>query len=328
MMERIRWGILGTGRIAHSFAEGLSILPGAELRATGSRSEQTANAFAERWNIPNKHASYDSLANDPEVDAVYVATPHSEHMANSIQCLEVGKAVLCEKPLAVNARQGREIVKVARERGILCMEGMWSRFPPGMVKVRELVEEGTFGELRSLQADFGFRAKVRDPKGRLFNPYLAGGSLLDIGVYPVSLSSMVFGKPEEIASTWHPGETGVDEQAAYVFRHPGGALSILHSSIQAETSQEALLSGTEGSLRIMKQCWRPQELVVTRTDGSAEHFSFPFEGNGFNYEAKAFMNLLREGKTESQIMPLDESVSILETMDGIRAQWGLRYPME
>ena len=328
MTDSISWGILGTGHIAHSFAEGLSILPGAELRATGSRNQDTADAFAERWNIPNRHTSYESLANDTEVDAIYVATPHSEHMANAILCLEAGKAVLCEKPLAVNAKQAHEMIRVARECGILLMEGMWSRFPPGMAKVRELIDSGTLGELRSLQADFGFKAKNRDPKGRLLNPTLAGGSLLDIGIYPVSLSSMLFGRPKEIATTWHKGETGVDEQAAFVFRHAGGALSVMHSSLQAQTSQEAVIAGTEACLRIKRQCWRPQELVLTRNDDSEELFSLPFKGNGFNYEADAFMQLLWAGKHESEVMPLDESIAIMETMDTIRAQWGLRYPME
>lgn len=328
MNERTRWGILGTGRIANSFAEGLSVLPEAKLTAVGSRSADGARTFGEKWNVPNRHASYEALAADTEVDAVYVATPHSEHLSNTVTCLEAGKAVLCEKPLAVNAEQGRAMVKAARENGVLFMEGMWSRFPPGMTKVRELAASGTLGELRSLQADFGFRAKSRDPAGRLFNPALAGGSLLDIGVYPISLSSMLFGRPEEIISTWHEGETGVDEQAAFVFRHAGGALSVLHSSIQAETSQEAVLAGTEGRLRILKQCWRPQELELTRPDGSVERISFPFEGNGFNYEAAAFMKLLQDGKTECKVMPHAESIEILETMDAIRAQWGLKYPME
>ncbi|MFP6886822.1 MAG: Gfo/Idh/MocA family oxidoreductase, partial [Opitutales bacterium] len=264
MMDHIRWGILGTGRIAQSFAKGLSILPSAELRATGSRSQETAEAFAEKWNIPNRHASYESLAKDPEVDAIYVATPHSEHMANSILCLEAGKAVLCEKPLAVNGKQAREMTSVARKKGVLFMEGMWSRFPPGMVKVRELVNSGVLGELRSLQADFGFKAMNRDPKGRLFNRELAGGALLDIGIYPVSLSSMLFGKPDEIVTSWHKGKTGVDEQAAFIFRHTGGALSVMHSSLEAQTSQEAVIAGTKARLTFKRQCWRPHKLVLTR----------------------------------------------------------------
>lgn len=327
-MDRIKWGILGTGRIAQSFAEGLCILPNAELRATGSRSQATADSFAERWNIPKSYASYESLATDPEVDAVYIATPHSEHMVNSILCLKAGKAVLCEKPMAVNGKQARKMTTVAREKGILLMEGMWSRFPPGMAKVRELVNSGVLGELRSLQADFGFKAMNRDPKGRLFNRELAGGSLLDIGIYPISLSSMLFGKPDTIVTSCHKGKTGVDEQAAFIFSHTGGALSVMHSSLQAQTSQEAVISGTEARLTIKRQCWRPQELVLTRNDDSEELFSLPFTGNGFNYEAAAFMELMRKGKHESEVMPLEESIAIMETMDAIRAQWGLRYPME
>ena len=328
MIEHIRWGILGTGRIANAFAEGLSVLSAAELKAVGSRNRKTAIAFAEKWRIANRHASYESLASDQEIDAVYIATPHTEHASNTVMCLEAGKAVLCEKPMAVNAKQIRHMVDVARTNKTLLMEGMWSRFPPGMAKVRELVANGTLGRLRSLQADFGFKAKNRDPKGRLLNLELAGGSLLDIGIYPISLSSMLFGKPKEIVTTWHKGETGVDEQAAYIFRHAEGALSIMHSSLEAQTSQETVLAGSEAKLKISRQCWRPQELILTRNDESEEYFSLPFSGNGFNYEAAAFMELLRNGQLESDVMPLDESISIMETLDEIRAQWGLRYPFE
>ena len=328
MNEKIRWGILGSGRIAKSLAEGLSVLPEAELAAVGSRSQESADAFGEQFNVPRRHPSYEALANDPEVDVIYVATPHSLHKENTLICLEAGKRVLCEKPFAVNAAEAREMVRVARQHDVFLMEGMWARFPPGMVKVRQLIADGAIGEVRSLQADFGFKAKDRDPKGRLFNPELAGGSLLDIGIYPVSLSSMLFGKPVEIVSTWHKGETGVDEQSAYLFRHPGGALSVMHASIQAETSQEVVISGSEGRIRIERQCWRPQEILLTREDDSEERFSLPFEGNGFNYEAAEVMRLLRAGKKESEIMPLDESIAVMETLDAIRAQWGLRYPME
>ena len=328
MNEKIGWGILGSGRIAKALADGLSILPEGELVAVGSRSQESADAFGDIYDIPRRHSSYEALANDPEVEVIYVATPHSLHKENTLLCLEAGKPVLCEKPFAVNAAEAREMVRVARERDVFLMEGMWARFPPGMAKVRELIAEGALGELRSLQADFGFKAKDRNPEGRLFNPALAGGSLLDIGIYPVSLSSMLFGKPEEIVSTWHKGETGVDEQAAYLFKHAGGALSVLHSSLQAQTSQEAVIAGTKGRIRIERQCWRPQEIVLTREDDSEERFSLPFEGNGFNYEAAEVMRLLRAGEKESEIMPLDESVAIMETLDAIRAQWGLRYPME
>ena len=152
--------------------------------------------------------------------------------------------------------------------------------------------------------------------------------LLDIGIYPISLSSMLFGKPDEIVPSCHKGKTGVDEQAAFIFRHSGGALSVMHSSLEAQTSQEAVIAGTEARLTIKRQCWRPQELVLTRNDDSEELFSLPFTGNGFNYEAAAFMELMHKGKHESEVMPLEESIAIMETMDTIRARWGLRYPME
>ncbi len=327
MLDTIRWGILGPGRIARKFAAGLAVLEDAELVAVGSRSQENADRFGDEFNVPRRHASYEALADDPEVDAVYVATPHPFHKANSILCLEAGKAVLCEKPFTINASEAEEVIDVARDRGVFLMEAMWTRFVPAIVKVREWLAAGAIGDVRMLAADFGFRGG-RDPKGRLFNPELGGGALLDVGIYPVSLASMIFGgPPERIASLAHLGETGVDEEAGIVFRYEGGRIAVLHTAISVTTGHGAHVMGTGGSIEIAPPFWKA-ERVVLRTAAGEERVELPLTGNGYNYEAAEVMDCLRAGRTESDAMPLDETLSIMETLDEVRRQWGLTYPME
>lgn len=329
MTEKIRWGIIGLGRIARAFAEGLRHAPNATLHSVASRNPRKAKAFAAEWKVPFWDGSYQALMKREEVDAVYIATPHSEHAEQAMSCMKMGKAVLCEKPLAINARQVSSMIDCAKENKVLLMEGMWSRFPPLMKQVRNIIKSGELGEIKTLHADFGFIPLKRDPVGRLLNPKLAGGSLLDVGIYPISLSFMIFGKPKTFATACHIGETGVDEQGCYVFKYNGGAMSVLHSSFLGNTSQEAFISGTEGTIKIHRQCWKPQKMTLTKLESREVTISeMPFEGNGFNYEAEAFGELLMNGQKESSIMPLTESLEILQIMDEIREKWGLRYPME
>ncbi len=325
-MEVIRWGILGPGSIAHRFAEGLSVIPDAELVAVGSRSSERADVFADRFDIPKRHGSYADLANDPGVDAIYVATPHPFHKEYSILCLRAGVAVLCEKPMAINAQQVKQMIDCARSEKRFLMEAMWTRFLPVIVKVREWLAEGAIGEPRMLTADFGFRSGW-NPQGRLLNPEMAGGGLLDVGVYTVAMAYMVFGKPSRIASMAHIGETGVDEQAAMVLGYDAGQLALLSCAIRTNTPQEARIVGTEGSIHI-PNFWQSTSATLHASGKKPVRADMPFEGNGYNYEAVEVMRCLREGKLESDVMPLDESLSIAETMDQMRAQWGLRYPME
>ena len=326
MDRTIRWGILGTGSIAKKFADGLKVVEGAELAAVGSRSQATADAFGDRYDVPRRHGSYEALAADEEVDAVYVATPHSLHKDNSLLCLSAGKAVLCEKPFAINAAEAGQMVAMARQRKLLLMEAMWSRFLPALVKLRELLAAGAIGEVRMLTADFGFRAGW-NPEARLLNPALGGGGLLDVGVYTVSLASMVFGRPTRIVSMAHLGTTGVDEQAGMIFGYDGGALALLWTAVRTTTPQEAAILGTDGRIRLHNPWWRGQKLTLS-AGGKEEVFDLPFRGNGYNYEAEEIGRCLREGRTESGVMGLDESVAVLKTMDEVRAQWGLSYPME
>ncbi len=326
-MKAVRWGILGTGAIARQFVEGLSAVPEAEVLAVGSRSAASAEKFTQGRSIPRRYASYEDLATDPDLDIVYVATPHPFHAENAELCLGAGKAVLCEKPFTVNAAEAGRVVGLARERGLFLMEGMWTRFFPLMERVRGMISNGEIGELRMLTADFGFRTDV-DPASRLFAPELGGGALLDVGVYCVSLASMVFGPPIRTAGLSHLGETGVDEQAALVLEHEAGRLSTLSIGIRTATPQEATILGTEGYVKIHPPWWRPTTMTISRPGREDEAVEAPITGNGFNYEAAEVMRCLDEGRTESGVMPLDETLSVMRAMDDLRAAWGLRYPGE
>jgi predicted dehydrogenase len=326
-VRALRWGILGTGAIARQFVEGLNALPGAEVLAVGSRSEVSAEGFAEGRSIPRRYASYEDLASDPDVDVVYVATPHPFHAENAELCLEAGKAVLCEKPFTVNAAEAERVVSLARERELFLMEGMWTRFFPLMERVRGMTSNGEIGELRMLTADFGVRFDL-DPASRLFALELGGGALLDVGVYCVSLASMILGPPVRAAGLSHLGETGVDEQAAVVLEHEAGRLSNLTMGIRTATPQEATVLGTEGYVKIHAPWWRPTTMTVSRPCREDETIEAPVTGNGFNYEAAEVMRCLDEGRTESDVMPLDETISVMRAMDDLRTAWDLRYPSE
>ncbi len=321
----IRWGILGTGNIANKMADALKSLSGAQLVAVGSRSAEKAEEFGGRHGIPRRHSSYEALADDPDVDIIYVCTPHTLHASNSLLCLERGKAVLCEKPFTVNSAQARAVVTKAREKGLFLMEAMWTRFLPAIRRCREMVLSGRIGEVRMLQADFGFRAGW-DPQGRLLNPELAGGGLLDVGVYTVSLSYLLLGAPSRLESMAHIGETGVDEQNALLLGYPGGQIAILSSAVRTNTPHVAYIIGTEGMIRI-PAFWCAREFTVI-SGGKEERIEEGYPGNGFEFQAMEAMQCLREGRTESATMPLDESISIMETMDRAREQWGLKYPGE
>ena len=301
----IRWGILGTGNIADKFTTGLTFLPDAEIAAVGSRTREGADRFGERFGIPRRHASYAALANDPDVDVIYVSTPHPFHKENTILCLEAGKAVLCEKPFALNAGEVAKMVATARE----------------------LLAAGAIGEPQILNADLGFSTRF-NPAGRLFDPALGGGALMDVGVYPVSLASMIFGEPTDVTSHAHMGETGVDERAAMILSYPGGRFAVLYTATRTNTPHEATILGSEGMLRIGLDWHKPNRLVLSKSGQPDEIIELPFEGNGYNYEAAEVMACLRAGKLESDTMPLDESLAILRTLDTIRAQWGLKYPSE
>jgi len=324
MNTRFGWGILGPGRIATKFATHLERLPEATLVAVGSRSAARAREFAQQYGARHSYGSYAGLVADPDVDAVYVATPHPFHKEHAVLCLQHGKAVLCEKPMAVNERQVRDMVECARESGVFLMEAMWTRFIPVVVRVRQWLREKAIGDVRMVTADFGFRTGW-DPQARLLDPDLAGGALLDVGVYTVAFASMVFGKPPaEILASAHIGQTGIDEQTGMLFRYEDGALALLSCAVRTNTPQEARIQGTEGSIHV-PAFWHATSAVLQVKGQEPLHIS---DTAGYQYEAAEVISCTRAGKTESPSMPLDESIAIARTMEQVRALIGLTYPME
>jgi len=325
--QTYNWGILGTGKIAKRFMQAVFYVPEARVVAVSSRAQHTADAFGSHFGIPKRYASYQAVLEDPEVEIVYVATPHSLHAENTIQALQAGKHVLCEKPFTLNARQAEEVVAYARQSGRFVMEGMWTRCFPLMREVVRRVEAGELGDLSLVQADFGFQPPF-DPTSRLFNPELGGGALLDVGIYPVALALQFLGVPHQMVSSAIVGQTGVDEVCAMIFHYSAGALAVLSASIRVNTPKQAVLCGTKGTILLPAPWWKPSEAYLTRADGSQEHLQFSYEGDGLQFEIRHVHDCLHKGLTESPWMRLDETLILMRLMDALRAQWGVAYPQE
>lgn len=326
-MADFKWGILAPGGIARKFATGLQGLDDARPVAVGSRSLERAKDFATEFDVDRAYGSYEELAADPDVDAIYVATPHPYHRDATILCLDNGKPVLCEKPLAVSAAGAEEMVAAARANGVFLMEAMWTRFLPAWRRIRRWIDDGAIGDVRLVNATFAFRSGW-NPEGRLLNPDLAGGGILDVGVYVVSAASWVTGRdPVEIVSQAHIGQTGVDEQAAFVFKYDDGALAMLGCGVRTATRHVATIYGTEGWIEVPHLFWNTTRAVLHRGDEETV-FEEPHPSNGYEFEAREVAECVRAGRTESEIMPLEETVRIMKTLDTIRDQSGLVYPFE
>lgn len=321
-MDRIRWGILSTGNIAHSFTQDLKIMAGADVVAVGSRSQASADAFAERYQIPRAHEGYRALADDPDVDVIYIGTPHTFHHENTLMCLEAGKHVLCEKPIAINARQTREMINLARRKNLFLMEAWWTRFLPSTVKLLELLPE--IGPVRSVMADFGFYLS-HDPSHRIFAKSLGGGSLLDVGIYPVAFAMLLLGKPDQILTSAHMGETGVDVNASYIFHYNNGSMAMLHSSLVGDTSMVAHVTGEKGRLTLPSPFWMAESVELARETDEVTVYQTPTTGKGYSHEADEVMRCIRAGRMESKLRPLSATLDVMEVLDSIRAEWGLVY---
>ena len=326
MGNKIRWGILGTGRMAGDFATGLQKIDDAELVAVGSRTGDSAQGFATKFNIPNFHSGYENLARDEDVDVIYIATPHTLHKDNTILCLENDKAVLCEKPFTINAEEAEEVIELARKKNLFLMEAMWTRYIPAIIKLRELLDRKVIGNVQIMLAGGAFIPEF-DPEFYLFNHELGGGVLLDAGVYLVSMASMVFGPPVRVMAMGQLGKTGVDEHDAILLEHGDGALANLYVSLRGKSSPDLTLIGDKGKIYAHAPIFCPGKLTIS-IDGKDEIIELPFTANGYQFEAMEVGRCLREGKTESNIMPLDETLQIMQTMDNIRSQIGLRYSIE
>jgi len=325
--QPIRWGIIGTGGIAATFAGDLKLLPDAEVVAVGSRSQESADAFGDRFGIPKRHATYEALAEDPDIDAVYVATPHPWHRDGGMLGINAGKAVLIEKPFTINAGEARELIDAAQARGTFLMEAMWTRFLPHVVRIRELITEGRLGDIRSVIADHG-QWFVEDPDFRLFAPVLGGGALLDLGIYPISFASMIFGKPRTITAVSDPAFTGVDAQTTVVLQYEGGRQSVAFTTLETLSANQAAINGTDARIEVDGVFYAPTSFRLITREREVEHFNIEHEGHGLRHQAAEVGRCLRAGLTESPILTLAETLSIMETMDEVRRQIGLHYPSE
>lgn len=328
MSVPVRWGILGTGEIAHLFATALMAMEDAAIAAVGSRTQESADAFGDEFKIPRRHPSYRELAEDPEVDLIYVATPHGLHKENTILCLEAGKGVLCEKPFTINRRDAEEVMAVAEKQQVFLMEAMWTRFIPAVRQAMRWIEEGAIGDVRMVHAHFGFRWDA--PEGAaLFDPAMGGGSLLDVGIYPITLAHMAFGgAPNRIQGLPTLGRNGVDEQATMALGFENGGLAVLSSAIMTEMPTDADIMGTEGMIRLHADFWNASKVSIRRGEDEPEVYSFPLICNGYEYEAQEAQECFRAGKLQSETMPHAATLDVLGIMDELRAQWGLKYPME
>ena len=327
MAGTVRWGILATGWIADLFVKDLR-QHGHTVVAVGSRNAASAQGFAERFSIPNVHASYEALCADPEVDAIYVATPHPMHADNARMALNAGKHVLVEKAFTVNAREAREIVDLAAEKGLVILEAMWTRFLPHMLRVREIVRSGVLGEIRSVVADHT-QDLPDDPKHRLNALELGGGALLDLGIYPISFTFDVLGVPKTISATARLKDTGADGTVATMFTYENGAIALTLSASDTAGRNIATIHGTEGRIEIDKVWYAPTSFRrYDATNTLVETFDGSVTGRGMQFQAAELERLVDEGKVAGEILSPAESVAIMACLDAIREQIGLRYPTE
>ncbi len=322
-----RWGIIGTGGIAKAFARDLSYFNSHIVQAVGSRSLEKASDFALEFPGCTSYGSYEELVADPMIDAVYVATPHPQHVENAILALNAGKPVLCEKPFAVNAAQAQAMVSAARENGVALLEAMWTRFLPHIAQMRELLASGIIGEVVNLRADFGEFLIDREIP-RLIEPSFAGGALLDLGVYPVSFAHLVLGNPERITATGVLTEKGVDSQTSAIFDYENGAQAIVTTTFITSTPCRATVAGTLGRIEIDRAFYSPANMRLIMQDGTTTEYPNTYRGRGLREQAAELERMVRHGEIESPMLTHKMSIEIMQTLDEIRNQIGLHYPFE
>lgn len=326
-MTGLRWGILATGGIAAAFASDLRTA-GLDLVAVGSRSQESADAFAERFDIARAHPSYEALASDPDVDIVYVSTPHPMHHENARLLLEHGKHVIAEKAFTLNRAEAEDLQRLAAEKGLLVTEAMWTRYLPHMIRIREIIAAGTLGEIRAVTADHT-QLLPSDPTHRLNALELGGGALLDLGIYPISFVHDILGAPTSVRAVARLIETGADAEVATVMTHEGGAISTTLSSSRAAGPNTASIIGTDARIDIDHVWYSPTSFRVVLPDGTVhEEYSSDIEGRGMQFEALAAERLVAEGNLAGDLLPIAESVAIMGVLDEIRSQIGVRYPGE
>jgi predicted dehydrogenase len=329
MNNKIRWGILGCGKIASKFASDLQLVADAELMAIASRDRQKAKDFSEKFKPKYIHNTYEALVKNDAVDVIYIATPHGFHYEHTLLCLNHRRAVLCEKAFALNSRQLHEMIGVARHEKVFLMEAFWSKFLPQFYKVKEIIASGIIGEIKLIQSDFGFAAP--EPKApRLYEPALGGGSLLDIGIYPVFLAQTLLGKPSHMNAMMTSLESGVDEQCVITMKFQNNALAVLSSTFAADTPVEAMIAGTKGRIQMRNRFHNAiatLELVIGK--GEPQFIEVAREnGFGYQFEARHVNDCLRNGRIESPVMTHQNSLDLMETLDSVRNICGIQYPAD
>jgi predicted dehydrogenase len=322
----IKWGIVGAGNIAHSFSKDLALVNGGILTSVASRDVTKARSFADEYGAPNSYGSYQELFNSKTVDVIYIATPHTSHAELSIAAMKAGNNVLCEKPLGVNNKQVQEMIKVAKENNVFLMEALWTRFNPTIKKVKALVDQGTIGQVGYLHADFAFYGLDRDEKGRLLNPELAGGSLLDIGIYPIFLSYLLLGIPKEIQAAANFYKTGIEVQTSMIFNYEN-AQAVLYSGLHSNSEKKAEIAGSKGSIYLHPR-WHETSGYTIEKEGEVEVNEVGKLGRGYTYEIDEVQKCLNLGKKESVLWSHQNSLDLIELMDTVRHKTGIVFPFE
>ena len=326
MENKIRWGILGPGRIANSFAKDLRLTETSELVAVASRNLSRASEFAKEYNAKYAYGSYEELFNSPDVDVIYIATPHTHHAALAITAMEHGKHVLCEKPMGVNKNEVTRMIAAAQKNKVFLMEALWTRFNPSINKIKELVDNNKIGSIGYLQADFAFYALDREEEGRLLNPALAGGSLLDIGIYPIFLAYLMLGKPTNILASSKFHSTGAEIQTSLIFEYDK-AQAMLYSGLTSNSEMKAKITGTKGSIYIHPR-WHETNGFTIEINGEKEDFEEPTIGKGYSHEINEVNSCLASGKLQSDLWSHQNSLDLIEILDQIREQVGIAFPFE
>ena len=322
----IKWGIVGAGNIAHSFSKDLALVNGGKLVSVASRNLEKAQVFADEYGAPNAFGSYEELFKSNTVDVIYLATPHTSHADLSIAAMKAGNAVLCEKPMGVNKPEVVEMVKVAKDNNVFLMEALWSRFNPTIKKVKELVDNGTIGDIGYLHADFAFYALDREENGRLLNPDLAGGSLLDIGIYPIFLAYLMLGMPKDIKASANFYKTGVEMQCSMIFNYDN-AQAILYSGLNSDSEKKAEIAGSKGSIFIHPR-WHETTGYTIEKDGESTSNEVGKMGKGYVHEIEEVQNCLTSGKKQSDLWSHQNSLDLIEIMDSVRKLTGIVFPFE
>ncbi|MGO1051072.1 Gfo/Idh/MocA family protein [Crossiella sp. CA198] len=325
MTENLRWGVVATGGIASTVTADLLLVPGIEVHAVSSRSPERAREFAGRFGIAKAYGDYHELLADPDVDVVYVATPHSQHHEVTSAALRAGKNVLCEKAFTVTVAQAEELIALAEERGLFLMEAMWTRFIPLVRRLRALLADDAIGEIRLVRADFGVQVPY-DPAHRLWNPALGGGALLDLGVYPVSFAHMVLGVPSALHVHGSRAGTGVDAEAALLLGYPDGAQALLSTSLRAQTPITAEVIGSTGRIELGSPFYAPTRMTLHRNGADPETFRAQLWGSGYTYQAREVVEQITAGEVESPEMAWADTVNVMRTLCAALGRMGVAHP--